>query len=227
MDMKKILVAMSILTVLSSCININIKGKAVRCKGPVVEKTFDLKDFNAIKVYGQADLILTQADSFSVVATANEDAFEYLDYKVEDSVLFLSTKDNVTLMAEENKVAVSLPELISLTVNGAADVDLKGAYKSDKDLRVLVNGAGDFSLSGIAVPDLNIKVNGAGDINAKGLDVESLEVKVNGAGDVILAGKAGKANFSVNGAGDVDASELDCDEIEKHCAGLASIKTKN
>lgn len=225
--MKKIIVAMSILSTLCSCFNINITpgGKAVRCKGPVVEKTMDLKDFNAIVVNGHSDLILKQADTFSVVVTANEDVFEHLDYRVEDGVLILGAKDNVTLLAKKHELAISLPVITSLSVNGAADVDLKG-YKSDKPMIISLNGAGDFELSGIAVPELDFTMNGAGDIDALDLDVKEINVTMNGAGDITLSGKAKKTVISVHGAGDVDASELDCDVVVKHCAGLASIKTK-
>lgn len=224
--MKRILIVMSILSTLTSCFNININPKAIRCKGPVVEKSFDLSGFNALEVNGHADLTFRQADAFSVVVKANEDAYEYLDYRVENGTLVLGTKDNATLMTTELDVAVSLPVLTRLTVNGAADVELSGSYKSEKALTVQVNGAGDFELNGLSVPSLTITLNGAGDIEAQNLDVEKLSVTVNGAGDLVLSGKAAQASVSVHGAGDVDARELDCDNWDTHRSGLASIKTK-
>lgn len=210
----------------SSCINFHItpNGKSIRCKGPVVEKSFDLKDFSAITVNGSADIKIAQGDNFSVLVTANEDVYQYLDYKVEDGVLILETKDHVQLRAETHHLAVTIPCLESLQVNGAADVEIPDGYVSGKALNIVVNGAGDFDFESVAVPSVAFTLNGAGDIDANGLDVEKVSVTVNGAGDIVLSGRATEAYISVHGAGDVDARELACDKWETHRAGLASIR---
>ena len=225
--MKKLLYSLCALAIVASCVNINVgSGNAIHCKGPVVEKSMELSDFSSIVVNGSSDLNFTQADAFSVVVTANEEVFEYLDYKVEDGVLIIRHKNNVNIRAEKYEVAVSLPLVESITVNGAADVDQKGAYTADKDLSVQVNGAGDLNFAGISVPGLRFTVNGASDIKASGLDVQNLSVSVNGAGDAVLSGKAASASFSVNGAGDIDARNLECENVSTHKAGVASIRLK-
>lgn len=225
------MVIMAAAVMLASC-NFNMNGimvgngKKVICKGPVTEKTFDLNGFDAIVVNGSSDMELTQGDAFSVLVRANEDVFQYLDYKVSDGKLILETVDKVNIRAEEFNIYITLPCLKLLEVNGAADVDLKNGYKSGEDLEVKVNGAGDFEFNGITVPELIFKLNGAGDIEAENLDVQNLDVTINGAGDIDLSGKALKASFSVNGAGDIDARRLDCQDYTTSKSGLASIKTK-
>lgn len=199
-------------------------GKKVSCKGPVITKTIDLSGFNAIVVNGSSDMELFQGDKFQVLVKANQEVFDYIDYKVEDGVLILENKDNVNIRAEEYEITITLPLLKSLVVNGAADVDLKTGYVSQENLDVVVNGAGDFELSGIAVPSLSFTLNGAGDIEADALNVEELAVAVNGAGDIDLSGKAGKASFSVSGAGDIDARGLVCESYTTHNRGMASIR---
>lgn len=201
-------------------------GKKVTCKGPVITKTLDLSDFDAITVNGSSDMEIFQGDSFKVFVKANEEVFDYIDYKVEDGVLVLETKDNVNIRAEEFDITITLPVLKKLLVNGAADVDLKTGYKSSENLEILVNGAGDFDFSGIAVPSLSFILNGAGDIEANGLDVEVLALTVNGAGDIDVSGKAGKASFSVSGASDIDARNLECPSINTKKSGIASIRLK-
>lgn len=222
--MKKTLVFVGLAIMLNSCIFVGTNGGFVRCDGEVKTDTLDLKDFNAIVVNGSSDMTIYQGESYSVVVTANEDVFQYLDYRVEDGVLHLETKDNVQIRAERNDLAITLPRLEMLKINGAADTDIVGPYVSGKPLEIEVNGAGDFDFESIAVPSLKITLNGAGDIEAKNLDVESLSVTVNGAGDVVLGGRASEADISVHGAGDVDATALACDKWETHKAGLASIK---
>lgn len=224
--MKKLVFAIVTLVLATSCFSVHMNGSGIKCKGPIVEKSLELKDFTGIVVNGSGDIDLTQSDTFSVVVTANEEVFDYIDYRIEDGVLVLGTKDNKMLRAEKYEIAISLPMLELITVNGAADVNMKGAYASDKDLTVQVNGAGDLNFNGIKVPSLYFGGNGASDIKASGLDVQSLTVSVNGAGDAVLSGKAVTAHFSVNGAGDIDASELECETYTTHKAGIASIKVK-
>ena len=225
--MKKLLLAtLCTLVMTSSCFSIhyNGNGTSVVCKGPVVEKTLDLSDFNAITVTGSADMILSQSETFSVKVNANEEVFEYIDFSVENGTLKLKNKDNVQIKAKTFKVYISLPYLENLLVNGAADADIHD-YASDKDLTVLVNGAGDFEIVSVKVPTLSLTVNGAGDIDATGLDVETVSVSVNGAGDVNLSGKSNIANLSVSGAGDIDAANLEVTEWNVHKSGIASIRT--
>ena len=216
-------------TLLTGCISIHINdGKRIVCKGEVETHEMNLEAFKQIVVNGSADLVITQAQECLVKVTANQEVFQYLNYRVEDDVLILETaKDGkpVHIQAKTYKVYLSAPLLESLVLNGAADADLD-AYTSESDISITVNGAGDISLSGIKVPTLRFAVNGAGDMDAHDLDTENLYVSVTGAGDIVLSGKAGYASFSVTGAGDIDARGLDCPKVDKHKAGAATIRLK-
>lgn len=226
--MKKVLIALCALAVACSCtfsINGLGNGKRIVCKGPETTKSFDLSGFTGITVNGSSDLTVTQGENYSVTVRANEEVFEYLNYEVVDGTLLLKNKDSVQIVAKTFEVNITLPCLEKLLVNGAADAEIYN-YQSDKNLDVMVNGAGDFEVKSIQVPSLTFTVNGAGDIEAEDLNVENLTVSVNGAGDVDLSGKAHTANLSVSGAGDIDASELDVEHTNIRKSGFASIVTK-
>lgn len=225
--MKKLFVMAAALALVTSCLNVNFNGgKSVSCKGPVVEKEIEgLAGFEGITVNGSVELYFSQADTCSVLVKANEEVFDYLDYKVEEGVLVLGTRDNVNIRSEEYKVTVTLPVLSNIHVNGAADVFQMGEYKASQPMSVTVNGAGDLNFKEkISVPSIRIQVNGAGDIRITDMDVDELTIKVNGAGDALLGGKAASAHFSVNGAGDIDARSLECANVSRKAAGLASIR---
>lgn len=226
--MKKVLIALCALAVACSCtfsINGLGNGKRIVCKGPEDTRSFDLSGFTGITVNGSSDLTVTQGENYSVTVRANEEVFEYLNYEVVDGTLLLKNKDSVQIVAKTFEVYITLPCLEKLLVNGAADAEIYN-YQSDKNLDVMVNGAGDFEVKSIQVPSLTFTVNGAGDIEADDLNVENLTVSVNGAGDVDLSGKAHTANLSVSGAGDIDASELDVEHTNIRKSGFASIVTK-
>jgi len=228
--MKKVVSALCVLALISCTWNVHLgngkSGKSITCKGPVVTRSFDLADFNAIVINGHADLEFAQTNgTFGVSVKASEEVFRHLDYHVENGTLYLDTVDKVNIRADEFDIYISAPTLTSLVVNGAADAKIRSLNQTEK-LDVEVNGAGDFELKNIAVPQLGIEINGAGDLECEGLNVGKLSIDVNGAGDVELAGKAESCILHVSGAGDIDARKLECSDIQTSKAGLASIKTK-
>jgi hypothetical protein len=171
---------------------------------------------------------IIQSKDCSVKVKANEEVFEYLDFKVEGDVLILETKKDgksVTISAQTFCIYVSAPVLESVTINGAADAVMK-SYSADKDFSLTVNGTGDLELEDIEVPTLSFTINGAGDLDADDIDVKNLYISINGAGDVDVSGKADYAKMHVSGAGDIDAQELECPKIDKSQSGAASIRIR-
>ena len=232
--MKQILSLAAAALLCASCfhVNSNFKGTvggkdAIKGEGPVVSKTFeDLKDFDAIQIIGQADVTFTQSPAYEVTLHTQENILDYVDYHVEGTTLVIQLKDRRTARAEKYDLVIQAPDLRKIEVNGAADLKMPAGLRTEGDLAVEVNGAGDLDFAGIRCNSLKMTANGAADITASALDVQSLKVEVNGAGDVNLDGQAGDASLSVNGAGDIDARNLKvAGKVSKHASGLAKIRS--
>lgn len=232
--MKQILSLAAAALLCASCfhVNSNFKGTvggkdAIKGEGPVVSKTFeDLKDFDAIEINGQADVTFTQSAAYEVTLHTQENILDYVDYHLEGTTLVIQLKDRRTARAEKYDLVIQAPDLRKIEVNGAADFKMPAGLRTEGDLAVEVNGAGDLDFAGIRCNSLKMTANGAADITASALDVQSLKVEVNGAGDVNLDGQAGDASLSVNGAGDIDARNLKvAGKVSKHASGLAKIRS--
>ncbi len=232
--MKQILSLAAAALLCASCfhVNSNFKGTvggkdAIKGEGPVVSKTFeDLKDFDAIEINGQADVTFTQSAAYEVTLHTQENILDYVDYHLEGTTLVIQLKDRRTARAEKYDLVIQAPDLRKIEVNGAADLKMPAGLRTEGDLAVEVNGAGDLDFAGIRCNSLKMTANGAADITASALDVQSLKVEVNGAGDVNLDGQAGDASLSVNGAGDIDARNLKvAGKVSKHASGLAKIRS--
>ena len=247
--MKKILIAAAAVLLCTSCFHVNknykqgdagdfVEGfqegfsegrkasrKPIKGEGAVVSKSFDLKDFDQIVINGHADVSFTQADAYEVTVQTQENILEWLDYKVEGTTLVIEAKDKREIRAEKYDLVIQAPALKKLVVNGASDFNV-GSLRSEEDLDIEINGAGDLDFDRIQCNSLTLKVNGAADANLTSISVlKDLKVEVNGAGDVKVTGNAQSASFSVNGAGDIDATGLKvAGEVSKHTSGLASIK---
>ena len=232
--MKQILSLAAAALLCASCfhVNSNFKGTvggkdAIKGEGSVVSKTFeDLKDFDAIEINGQADVTFTQSAAYEVTLHTQENILDYVDYHLEGTTLVIQLKDRRTARAEKYDLVIQAPDLRKIEVNGAADLKMPAGLRTEGDLAVEVNGAGDLDFAGIRCNSLKMTANGAADITASALDVQSLKVEVNGAGDVNLDGQAGDASLSVNGAGDIDARNLKvAGKVSKHASGLAKIRS--
>ena len=233
--MKKILYLAATVLLCASCFHVNrnfgggvhINGKnSIKGEGPLVTRSFDdLKDFDAIRINGQADVLFTQSDEFKVTLHTQENIFDHVDYRVEGSTLIIELKDKKTAQAEAYDLVIKAPALKDLEVNGASDFYIPAGLVSEDNFKVQVNGAGDLRFDGIRCRDLSIEANGACDVEMSDIDVQKLKIQVNGAGDVDVTGNAAEASLEVNGAGDIDATGLKvAGEVSKHTAGLAKIK---
>jgi len=228
--MKNILYIAAVTLLCTSCFHVNTNwsgGKnAIKGEGPVVSKTFeDLKDFDKIEINGHADVNFTQSSVYEVTLRTQENVLDYLDYKVVGTTLVIETKDHRSIRAEKYDLVIQAPALTRIEVNGAADFDIPAGLRSEDDLKIIVNGAGDLTFDSIRCKDLTIEVNGAADADLTAIEVGKLKVEVNGAGDATVTGNAAEANFSVNGAGGIDARGLKvAGQVSKHASGLAKIQ---
>ena len=221
--MKKLFACIFILALFTGQALSAASAKVVSCKGEVMVKNLDLKDFTSIEVNGSAQIIISQQEDFEVSVRANKDVFDYLDYKVRGGTLYIETKDGVNLLARVYDVIISLPLVENVRINGSGDLTLKDDYSADTALTLKVNGAGDLNMDSVEVPALHIQVNGAGDIQVKDADVNTLAVSVNGAASAAVAGKADVAFFKLTGAASMDARHLEAGSIETNRSGVSRI----
>ena len=226
--MKKILYIAATALLCASCIHVNTNYKggknSVKGEGAVVSKSFDLKDFDQIVINGHADVNFTQSSVYEVTVRTQENVLEWLDYKVDGTTLVIETKNHREIRATKYDLVIQAPELKKLTVNGASDFNVNG-LRTDGNLDVQVNGAGDLDFTGIACNSFSVEVNGAADANLNSVDIrKDLKVQVNGAGDVTITGNAQDVTLEVHGAGAINATGLKvAGEVKKHAAGIAKI----
>ena len=228
--MKKLLYLAAATVLCASCFNVNMNFKGsgkgmITGTGPVETRTLDLRDFTGICVKGGAGVKFSQADSFAVRVSTQENIFDSLDFEVKDSVLFIQTIGHRRVNADKYEINLTMPSLSSIEVDGAVDFEALTAWKASGDVSISVNGAGEISFDSLTCQKLDVEINGASELDASGLDVSVLSIQINGAGDVEVSGKAGEADLRVAGAGDIDARNLKvAGEVRKKTAGAARIR---
>lgn len=191
--------------------------------GNNVKVLYDVADYSSVELYVAADVEYSVSDTPQVEISALQGIHDRLLVTSENGVLRIETRDKAKIQNKNIIITLSSSTLGSMTINGAADVDIKPGLKTES-FNLEVNGAGDITLGEIETGKLDVEINGAGDINADLRGEAMVNVEINGAGDITLKGQAHSVEAKVNGAGDIDTSGLECTNIKKNILGLCRLK---
>ena len=164
-----------------------ITGGFISEPGIIMSQSYELSNFNGIKLLGRGDILLTQGQEYSVLIDANKEILDKLIVKVEDNNLIVDERGLFYLNADPIKIYVTMPEVE----------------------RVLISGSGDIlGQNKISSENLEISISGSGDVDLN-LDVEKLTTRISGSGDVNYRGSAKEHNFYVSGSGELHSFDLE------------------
>jgi len=190
----------------SACSTITFSGRSVVNdsglriaidRSPVKSEIRQLPNFDGIEASGKCNLDIVCGKTLSVRVECNENSLKGVKTNVDDSVLKI--EPNGKINPEHLKISITVPELNSLLVMGAANTTLTDV--ATNDLKIVVSGAGNLRASG-EVQELVIILSGSSHIYASELKAANASVTISGAGNMdIYATKSLTAKIS--GAGNV------------------------
>jgi hypothetical protein len=175
-----------------------------------------------------------------ITVTTDENIHEYMDIYVEDDILIIKTKTDVSFRSKKGiHVTVPVQEISSIYLVGSGDIDTKNQLKSevmditltgsgaiDLDVNVgtldtKVSGSGTMSLRGIS-RDLEVKVTGSGSFDGESLTAKNTEAYVSGSGAISVK-TTNSLKARVHGSGDISYSGNPT-SINEKISGSGSIK---
>lgn len=233
--MKAFLLVAILFIGISSCNIKSIKGSNV-----IVEKTYDLKNFNSLDLSSSFDIDIVQSDSYSVELYYNENLEEYIKLKVENNTLIAELKPNYSFDNLDLHLKISTPHLNNIDASGACNIhfntfksknlsfdlsgasEIKGKLIIDNKLSIEASGASDIQLSGKAAK-LNLDFSGASEFNGKRLKIlkrsiiessGASEITINSDGPIDV-NLSGASSFTYYGKGKIENQDI---------SGVSSIK---
>ena len=204
--MKQLLSALLVLTFATLACNATIPGALVG-SGNVVTESFDVSDFDQIRLGTSGTLYVEQGDEFSLTIETDDNILPALNVDVTKGVLRLTANPDYTALQSTTLIyRVTVPELTALDVSGSGEIFV-GDFKS-ASLSMTVSGSGDTVFSNAEIDSLTINVNGSGKVTIESATSEDITIKVNNSGDVTLAGETESITITTSGSGKVFAEEL-------------------
>jgi hypothetical protein len=210
--MKKLTVALLVFVFVLSACSFTPPG-TVTGSGKMVTESFDVQDFDQIRLGTSGVLYIEQGDEFSLSIEADDNILPLLDVEVEQGVLTLRTEPDITpLQFETITYRVTLPELSAIDLSGSADIRVED-FSADS-LSVNINGSGDVTFVNLNVASLSVRISGSGDMILPNVSADTILAEINNSGLMDVAGGTEALTVKVSGSGDLLADTLKASTVE-------------
>lgn len=163
---------------MGSCI-IDDEGLCPSGSGSLTETVFEFNDFTGVEIRCAGDVMITQADTFSVIAETQANLTQRLDVSVDDRVLEIDMDGCVR--DYDLRVFVQMPQVDFLKISGSGDIIGENAFNAE-NLRLRISGSGDMDLD-VDYSEIDARVTGSGTVEIQGACNE-FEYKITGSGDI-------------------------------------------
>lgn len=169
--------------------------------GNVITQEEAITDFDKVDISSAFNVKISQADSYMVVISVDDNLVEQLQVEKSGSTLKIGLKPGVSLVTNATLEAdISMPELTGIELSGASDAQISG-FQSSKSLSIDLSGSS--SLRG------DIK---AGDTN----------LDASGSSDASLTGSGGNLKLEASGSSDIDLSDYLVGDADLDLSGASS-----
>lgn len=195
----------------------------VKGNGIMKEITRDISRYNAVKVKGSFDVVLTDEIQGKIRIVGEENVIPLVESKVSFRELELGLQRGLSLSYKKLVIYVPAKDVNKITLTGSGDIENKGNF-SGRELNIILDGSGDIDLKHLRFDKVNISLKGSGDVNLEGRTKEFV-AQLNGSGDISAnALYAEKVYANINGSGDIDT--YSSKEFTGKINGSGNIKVK-
>jgi len=183
--------------------NVDLEGETITPSNVIVKEERSVSGYTGIDMRTFGKVILSQGENESLTIQGSDNIVPTIEATVRGGVLVIQTAKNINItgMNEDNLLTFTIvvKDLSSLTVSGAADIDMD--VLSTSTLEVTMSGAGQFVLNHLEAETLNVTLSGLGSVEASGA-VTNARIDIPGAGSVNAGDlQIQTADISISGFG--------------------------
>jgi len=194
--MKKVIVAVLVVILLTSGLLVSCGGVRVTGSGNLKTETFEFSDFTEVKVESGLQVELTKSSTFGVEITADDNVLEHIEVKKSGDTLVIRPKWNTAFRSVTLSAKVTMPDLYKLELSGGSEADITG-FNSSHGLSVSLSG-GSHMTGDITSGDADFNLSGGSHVTLSG-STGDLDVDGSGGSHVTLSGSAD--DLDVKGSG--------------------------
>ncbi len=166
---------------LSSCIKEIVKGNGV-----AATETRAIAGFTRVRLDGSGTVAVLKGATFKVTVTDDQNILPYVKTTLSGGELTIGYKDDTWVKRGNLKVAIEMPALDGLQVDGSGSIDAAGGFANAGQLRTRINGSGDIFIQDGNADGFDAVITGSGDLHAFGFTAKKATVKLSGSGEAEL-----------------------------------------
>ena len=187
--LKKLLTAAALLTLLISAFLLPActqAGSALNGSGKIIDRNIDITDFDGVQAQGDFNVEITDADSYQVTVSTDENLISRVLFSKEDKTLVIKIEAPATFFPTILKITIAMPQLNSLNLMDKAKATVN-IYKS--------------------IPRFDLVMDGESYINGD-LNADLTNFYLSGHSQMSLIGESQKLQLKVAGGSKLDLSKF-------------------
>ena len=185
-----------------------------------VDRTFNLRDFQNIKMESVANVRFTQGNTYKVTATAFRPGIDTI--YVKENTLYITTRRNMKSNKSRCTIEVTAPSLRSLEQEGVGNFSCQAL--NTKELDISLEGAASFG--NVSCTSLEVDCEGVGSLSHSNFTVSgNASFDFSGVGSGTFSVKSNNCKLESSGVGSVTAT-VNCKSVVANCSGIGSITLK-
>lgn len=162
--------------------------------GVLVDRPFPLDGFQAISAANGFRVVVTVADTFSVIVTADDNALDRLDIRVDGGTLVLGVLPQTSLEDVSLAATVTIPALDGLSASGGSIVTAAGGCAN-----LEISLAGGSELDAVALACRAVDADLAGGSRADVTASDAVSADLSGGSELTYGGGASALSLSTSG----------------------------
>ena len=135
--MKKALLAIFFIAVLSSC-------KMISGNGNVKKETRNPGTFTKIHSSGSADVVITSGSHCAVTVEDDDNLLPYLETVVKNGTLEIHYQDGISVSNDHAKIYVTAPTLSDVTTSGTSNITVSDLLQNPDKISFNTSGIGNI-----------------------------------------------------------------------------------
>jgi hypothetical protein len=195
-------------------------GLLITGSGNLVTKTLDLQDFTKLEIGSNFKVEVSQANTFSVNITVDDNIVDLMDVQKVGSTLHIGLKTGHSYVRVTNRAVINMPALRGVDVSGASRTNVSG-FNANDELQAKASGASTLDFSSTKAGTTGFDVSGASKVTGA-LEIGNSNMKVSGASSVDLTGKASDISLDVSGASNARLENFTVRDANVTASGASS-----
>jgi hypothetical protein len=197
---------------LPGCVRVDLSDDS----GPAVTKAYDFTGFTGIEVGSAFKVDIGRSDNYSISIIINEKIANRLAVSKSGDTLKIGFKEPTWNIHSRPEVIITLPDLRTMDISGAAEGKVKG-FKSSNIFGLDMSGASNLDID-MEAGDFKADVSGASQLSGY-LKALISDIKASGASRITLAGSGGNIKIDVSGASQANMEDYSVGNAEIEISG--------